>query len=109
LLKTETTAFISDRYANKPAVLSLDTFVATSVELHCPMEDAVGGGNTLSKTSLTLVNLLLKKLKFKTGRPMGIVTVTTKWQKKKAAVTYPHFCVPAGGSEHLPGTMTLDL
>ena len=54
-------------------------------ELHCPIEAAVGGGITLSKTSLrscklsdrTLVNLLPKKLKFKTRRPMEIVTVTT--------------------------------
>jgi len=43
-----TTACISARYANKPAV-SLDTFVATSVELHCPIEAAVGGGIPLSK------------------------------------------------------------
>jgi len=109
--KTGTTACISARYANTPA-LSLDIFVAS--ELHCPIEATVGGGITLSKTSLrtcklsdwTLVNLLPNKLKFKTRRPMEIVTVRTNKQKKMAAVTYPHLRVPAGGSEHLPGTMT---
>ena len=89
--------------------------MATSVELHCPIEAAIGGGIALSKEEIEELQSFLQDISDLVPQETEVHDTSTNGEsdsddelaerigRSNISAT---LCVPAGGSEHLPGIMT---
>ena len=79
----------------KPAV-SIKTFVAISIELHCSVEGAVREGITLTEDQFEELQTVRQDIPIEPT--LTVTKVTTNWKNKLASATCLHVRVAAGGS-----------
>lgn len=79
----------------KPAV-SLKTFVATSIELHCSVEGAVRESIKLTEDQFEELQTVRQDIPIEPT--LTVTKVTTNWKNKLASATCLHVRVAAGGS-----------